>query len=133
MEIFYFTFSATIPETQHSSSTVIYSPPASPLPDDQLHHDDKTPSLNSFTSCSTDPDKTGIILDLESLKVSDATVELSVEKPNESVVSAAGCSLSSDPDVSLQIIVNESMQHPVHNTPGYRARSTIVIAEPHFP
>ena len=75
-------------------------------------------SLKSCTSCSTypDPDKTGIILDLECLKGSDATVEVSMEKTNESIVSEARCSLSSDPDLSLQIIVNESMQHPVHNT-----------------
>ena len=38
------------------------------------------------------------------------------KKTNESIVSAAGCSLSSDPDFSSQIIVNECMQHPVHNT-----------------
>ena len=38
------------------------------------------------------------------------------KKKNESIVSAAGFSLSSDPDLSSQIIVNESRQHPVHNT-----------------
>ena len=47
-----------------------------------------------------------------------ATVELSVENPNESIVSPAGCSLSSAPDLSLQSILNESVQHPVHKGKG---------------